>query len=208
MGEAASGRLQTRLLSPLSLSLESTRSQVPFPNLIRVWRPGGQSVICLLLGSQPPLRFSCGPPLSAPVSFPAPLLYPTLFLSFQPGEFVPILWSFLALPAETRQANALPVEINVTGQSCGFHPAQSGNTVSTLILWTHREKTLHPPADSSAIQGESLAHAWQVLRIFGLGKDCRKRMGPRTSGCSSINLQHKSELWDAVVAPHTTQIEG
>lgn len=89
MGEAASSRLQTRLLSPLSLSLESTRRQVPFPNLIRVRRPGGQSVICLLLGSQPPLRFSCGPPLSAPVSFPVPLLYPTLSSLFSLGNLCP-----------------------------------------------------------------------------------------------------------------------
>lgn len=195
MGEAASGRLQTRLLSPLSLSLESTRRQVPFPNLIRVRRPGGQSVICLLLGSQPPLRFSCGPPLSAPVSFPA--------LSCTPHCPLFSAWGICAHSVVPPCSSCR----DQTGQcfASGNQRHRSELWLPSCTVWKH---CLH--FDSLDTQRKdptptcrqfSLAHAWQALRIFRLGMDCRKCMGPRTSGCSSINLQHKSELWDAVVAP-------
>lgn len=110
VGEAASGRLQTRFFFfPSAPSSAQGAKYCSQPD--RVLRQRGQSVICFLLVSQPPLGFSCGSPLSAPS--------PLLTLSRTPHHL-------LILASGTCSRYVVPPRSSHRGQT-GQHFASSRN---------------------------------------------------------------------------------
>lgn len=152
MGEAASGRLQAYVLSPLFSSEQHTRSQIS--QLAMSPEAGRPACHLLLTGFSASLGVLTWLPTSCFYSLSCPSTVPHTAFAFQPLDHVPLYEVFLVFlqkPDSGAKATAvaLPVcEINTIGWASILHGL--GTFAPTLILGTQKGKTLQLPADSLA----------------------------------------------------------